>query len=71
MSDPFHLLDTREQCDYATWFFHCDRWWDEVGFEQAWDYTQYDWEQWYASGLTVEQAVRLAHRETFGSDLPA
>ena len=70
MSDPFGLQRSKLDADYQDWFMMCDRWWDEVGFEQAYDYGKYPWEHWYSSGLTVEMAVRLAHRETFGSDLP-
>ncbi len=49
----------------------CSNWWDQVGFEEAYDYPFLPWEQWYQTGRTVEQAVRLAHRATFGEDLPA
>ncbi len=69
MSDPFQLHATRATCDYQAWFMACERWWDEVGWEDARDYSHYPWEQWYATGWTVEAAVRAAHRETFGSDL--
>ena len=49
----------------------CSNWWDQAGWEEAYDYPWLPWEQWYAAGLTVDAAVRLAHRETFGEDLPA
>lgn len=70
MSDPFELQATCASHDYTAWFLACERWWDEVGFEEARDYSHYPWEQWYASGLTVDAAVRAAHRLTFGSELP-
>lgn len=70
MHDPYELQKTCSDLSYRDWFFACDRWWDAVGWEQASDWLKLPWEQRYASGFTVEQAVRAAHREVFGSDLP-
>ena len=62
---------TNSQLSYRDWFMACSNWWDQAGWEEAYDYPWLPWEQWYAAGLTVDAAVRLAHRETFGEDLPA
>lgn len=70
MTDPFGLQRSNLDASFQDWFMLCERWWAEVGFEQAYDYSHHPWQQWYASGLTVELAVSLAHRETFASDLP-
>ena len=64
------LKQTREHLQYDRWFMACSSFWDQFGFEEAYDHTYLPWEKWYADGLTVEQAVRLAHREVFGQDLP-
>jgi hypothetical protein len=70
VSDPFERQATCDTYDYDRWFFACERWWDEVGWEEASDYLYLPWQEWYAAGYTVDAAVRAAHRETFGRELP-
>lgn len=70
MSDPFELQATCATHDYNSWFSACERWWDEAAWEEATDYLYLPWAQWYAAGYTVDAAVRAAHREVFGSEMP-
>ncbi len=60
---------TRAQLSFNAWFDAASNHWDRYGFEEAYDWRQLPWEQWYAAGLTVREAARSAHREVFGQDL--
>ena len=70
MGDPFGIHQSRAGTSYADWLWLCERWMDEKCAEELRDYPHFPWEQWYAAGHTVDEAVRLAHRELYGSDAP-
>jgi len=66
MSDGFGLQRTCADASYDEWLQLCTLWWDQMGTEEVLDYPHLPWDAWYSAGLTVDQAVRMAHRETFG-----
>ncbi len=60
---------TNAELSFKDWFDAASNHWDRYGFEEAYDWRQLPWEQWYAAGLTARQAARAAHRQVFGEDL--
>jgi hypothetical protein len=57
---------THQDRTYEQWLADCSAWWDMTHGEEAHDYPWLEWRQWYEQGLTVEAAVRLAHKSIFG-----